>query len=137
MIHALFYIFPIIMVSSVSILFVSTNGMFINRTFHYMPNYVFKESVYYVSENGDYNPYFNRDLLEENVSSYLITTLRGRVSSFDLGFAYFAINLDGEETIDVSDFPKNVDIHMVCKYTDLFTFDSHRRIEIERLKFNE
>lgn len=124
----LFYA-SIISISSLISFFLSTQGMYINRTFLNMPLSIFEANVKNKEEEGievkrDENTYyFDKTSLNEDLIFYLNTTLKNRIDSYQLGVKYYLYN-EGEFVESDSDYINAIKIRFKCVYYKNFSIDS-------------
>ena len=95
--------FSFMLVTSLtSVLGISINGMAINRIFYEMPIGVVNSSIALYQKDGEFNPYFNRTVLENNIKTYLTKSLKGYVPSYEIDFTYYRKTDNNEYVIDGS-----------------------------------
>lgn len=121
-----------LLTSLTSIFGISINGMSINRIFNEMPLAIVQASINKIDGDGNFNPHYNKSILEKNVTNYLVKSLDGYTDSFRIGFTYYKVNENNELIVDVTSYPVNVDIHFQCEYSTYLTFDGYRSFEIIR-----
>lgn len=125
--------FSFMLVTSLtSVLGISINGMAINRIFYEMPIGVVNSSIALYQKDGEFNPYFNRTVLENNIKTYLTKSLKGYVPSYEIDFTYYRKTDNNEYVIDGSVYRRQVDVYFACTYSSFVRFEGRRGFEIER-----
>jgi len=100
-----------------------------------MPLTVIENSVFHVSEVYTYENYFSVDLLKANVNEYLKKSLEGKVDKYQISFNFYKYDQSGEEVIDLSPCPKNVDIHFKATYRAFLSLSLYRSYQIEEYEW--
>lgn len=139
----LFTSFAIIF-SGLTCLMLSTQGMFINRTFLNMPLTVIENSVkdknksenlnlsiikyddlltFALEEREEKNFYFDREELKNNVNNYLISNLKGKIDKYEIAFSFY--DEEGGDFFETNvEDPTGVLIRFKCTYYRSFEIDT-------------
>lgn len=119
----------IIVISALTSFFLSTQGMYVNRTFMNMPLSILESNVLDKRELGidvsssDTYYYFDKTNLKSKVIDYLSSNLKGRVDKYELGIKYY--KYQNNEFIESNEAYLNaVKLRFKCIYYKSFFVDS-------------
>lgn len=141
----------LIVTTFLSSFFISTRGMFINRTFLNMPLSLFEANVLEIgneeSELNDLNDssllrfnensllnlnneeeihfYFDKSGIENDVKNYLNMNLKGKINKYQIGFKYYIYNESSEINEYFGNNPTGVQIRFKANYYQNYGFDSY------------
>lgn len=113
---ALILFSPLFLISFISLFTISSKGMQINRIFNNIPIAIIENSIVISGENDYKEPFFKKKYLETSLKSYLKTTLKNKVDIYKISIIYYYINEFGEAKLDLTDFPKSVQIKLKARY---------------------
>ena len=134
MINGLIF-FSFVLLTSVSTIFnISTNKMFVRRTFQEMPGVVLKRTIIPFLYDGTFKPHFEYAPTREAVIDYLKVNLKGKVKSFEIGVDFYTF-IDGN-LIYTQDEPDNVTIHFRCNIGYSLNYDGYRDFSIEEFDYS-
>lgn len=120
----------------VSAAFIGVNGLSIKKTIVNIPLYLLEESVYLFDNEGDFDPYFDLDLVKYNVSNYINNNLKNKCNSYLI--SYYPFKYKNEEIIiDESNYVKNIQIHFKCTYYEDFNVEVASKYSITSIGVNK
>lgn len=128
---------PLFFVASISIssftsFFLSTQGMYINRTFLNMPLSLYEVNV--KKKDNDY--YFDKTKLKTDILNYLSYSLKNRVDSYEIGMKFYSYS-NNEWIENNEDYLNGVKIRFKCVYYRSFNIDSSLSFYIKEGELNK
>ena len=103
------------------------------RCFTELPVSLIENSIYVIDEEGRFYSSLDKKRLETNVKDYLSKNLKGLITSYEISFTYYTVDLDNKYVIDFSDDPMNVEINFKCNFYNVLDLNFYRCFELRNL----
>lgn len=111
------------LLSTLSFGFYNSKKTMIKEIVNDMPLSVIQNSVIFIDNFENINYSFDKANLEKSVKNYLSTNLKDKVKSYKISFLYYFVSEDKNIKIDLTEQPKNVQIHFKCEIISFITYE--------------
>ncbi|MDY2727551.1 MAG: hypothetical protein SOV26_00880 [Candidatus Onthovivens sp.] len=121
-----------ILISMLDLFIIGTRGAYVSRTFIDLPLTLVKSCVATYEYEDETYAYFDKPIFEEEVIHYLNTNLKDEVDIYKISFFYYKM-VENEYQYDLSNEPKNVQLHFNCNFYKTFEVNKYLTFEIEKI----
>lgn len=123
------FIVVLLLSISSSMFVITSNLQSINRAVLFTPKEIFESSIPLVQQNDDFEPYFDKDTLKNQLTSYYNSTVKKYCHSYDLNIYYFNL---GSEAFCYEEKCRGVEVSVTAYVTFNYKYQRTIRYEIRK-----